>query len=94
MRVYGMTLTAVMEMPMKVFWHLSGSVPRLIAEEQRDLLELLVAAGQGNATRYEEIRKALDRITPNPVKYSGEALMQQHAERDEVGFAQLRGMAG
>lgn len=92
MRVYAQSYRETMNLPMKVFWQLSGSVPRLIAGERKDYIETITAATH-NLDQAHELFLRLDELSPDPVTYSGRAYVQA-AVRDEAGFAELKSMAG
>jgi hypothetical protein len=90
MRVYHMDLSSVMRLPMKTFWHLQGSITRLLADEQKELLELLTSSQNSEAA--EQLRAALAKQSPQPIKLTGQALMELTSDRDETGFEELRAM--
>jgi hypothetical protein len=85
-----MAYAEVMAMPMRAFWHFSGSTERLLADEARLTFELHASVQSPEAG--EEMRKHLHDRAPNPVKLSGVALATVSAERDEAGFEHLRAM--
>ena len=93
MRVYGLSYRDLMALPIKVFWNLSGTVERLIAWERKEALELMVAASH-NPEQAGELYKALDSVSPQPVKLSVKAVVQATAVRDEEGFNALKQMQG
>lgn len=91
MRVYGHSYRDTMSLPMRVFWNISGSVPRLIAGEKKDKLELLVTATL-DPGRTQEAFLNLDEMSPNPVTLTSAALIAANSVRDDVGFDELRSM--
>lgn len=93
MRVYGHAYQDTMNLPMRVFWQLSGSVPRLLAGESRDYLELMTTATHNPAGAAEKHR-ALSEYAPEPVKLSAQAMVAARSVRDEDGFNELRSMSG
>jgi hypothetical protein len=92
MRTYAMPLREVLALSLRTFWHLSGTVPRLMADEQKQLLEIHQTAmnPQGSI----ELHNALDVIAPEPVKMSVQHKIAQTSVRDVEGFASLKAMAG
>jgi hypothetical protein len=90
MRIFRMTYDQVMGLPMKVFWHLQGSIPRLLADEQKELLELFTSAQDPAAST--QLHEALAKLSPQPIKLSGHAIVQMTSQRDEAGFNELRAM--
>jgi hypothetical protein len=91
MRTYRMTYRDTMALPMKVFWHLSGSVDRLLADEHKDFLELTTLAQNPEAAneRLEHLQKA----APSPIKLTARAVIEATSARDEAGFQELRLMS-
>jgi hypothetical protein len=92
MRVYGLSYRDTMSLPIEVFWNLSGTVPRLLAGERREALELMTASAH-NPEAATELYLSLDQAAPNPVKMSIEGRIEATSVRDEVGFNELRSMA-
>lgn len=76
---------------MRVFWHLSGTVPRLLAGESKTTLELLSTATH-NPEAAVELCAELDKAAPDPVKLTAHALVEASSVRDEAGFDELRSM--
>ena len=93
MRVYGHAYLDTMNLPMRVFWQLSGTVPRLLASEARDTLELMTTATH-NPSGAEQKYKALTDMAPEPVKLSTRAVIAASSIRDEEGINELRMMSG
>lgn len=91
MRVYGHSYRDTMNLPMRVFWNISGTVPRLIAGEKKDSLELLVTATL-DLERAQEAFLNLDEQSPNPVTLTSKALIAASSVRDDAGFDELRSM--
>jgi hypothetical protein len=91
MRVYGTPYREVMALPMKVFWQLSGTVDRLLASEQKALLELLTTS-QTSAEAAQQLHEALHKASPEPIKLTTHALIAASSVRDEDGFDELRRM--
>jgi hypothetical protein len=81
-----------MKLPMPVFWHLSGTVPRLLAGERRDTLEINTSAAH-NPEQAAELYTRLSDLAPEPIKLTGRALAQATSVRDEAGFSELKSMA-
>ena len=93
MRAYGMSHPETMRLPMKVFWHLSGSVPRLLDDERKGVLEILAASK--TPTGMVALQERLDLAAPEPIKHSMNAFLNgEGAVRDQAGVEQLRAMAG
>lgn len=92
MRAYGMSYQDVMSMPCRAFWTISGYVERLHADEGKLQTEIAACSQGGEAAQLLFAR--LEKQAPQPVVYSGHALVMAGAERDEGGFADLRAMAG
>lgn len=91
MRTYGMGYQETMSMPMRAFWIISGFVDRVLADEGRLTLEISTAAQSSEAA--ESLFERLDKQAPNPVKYSGAALMMANSKRDERATEKLRQLA-
>jgi hypothetical protein len=92
MRVYGMGYREVMALPMRVFWHLQGSIGRLLAEEARDQLE--ISTTSHNPEQAVELRTQLDAAAPPAIQLTAEALMQRTATADPEAADTLRSLAG
>jgi len=93
MRVYGLSYRDTMSLPVRAFWNISGTVPRLIAGERRDTLELLVAAGhsqEGSVALFSRLEKCC----PEPIKLTGRAIVQATSIADEGAVDTLRALAG
>ena len=80
-----------MNLPMQVFWHLSGTVPRLTAGERKEHLELLVSSAH-SSDGVETLFKALQDASPDPVKLTGYGMAQRGTEVDIEGLGDLRSM--
>lgn len=91
MRAYGLAYRETMSLPVPVFWHLSGSVPRLLTGERKDTLELMVTSAH-NPDGASELYKRLNEASPDPVKLTGNGQAAIGSERDEEGFNELRSM--
>lgn len=76
---------------MRSFWHLSGTVPRLLAAERKETLEIATAAAH-NPEGAAELYASLHKQSPDPVVLSGSGVIQITAVRDEAGFNELRSM--
>lgn len=86
-----MALKDVLALPMKSFWFLSGSVNRILAEEQRDHLELLCASQHPeNAV---SIREHLSLVVGEPIKFTTEAKIAANSKADPGGIDELRNLA-
>lgn len=92
MRAYSMPYQAVMDMPVRAFWFVSGSIDRLMFYEAKLNLEVTTAGQAPEAAK--ELYERLDLQAPEPVILSGYAKAGVAAVRDEAGFAALRQMAG
>ena len=90
MRVYHLPLPSVMDMPMKTFWHLQGSIDRLLADEQKELLEILTSAHSPEAS--QAMHEALSKRSPSPIKLGWRAMVEMTSARDEEGLNELRAM--
>lgn len=93
LRVYGLPYREMMGLPMRVFWQLSGSVPRLLTEERKESLHLAVTATH-NPEAAAELYGRLDKQTPDPVVLTGSGKASVSSVRDEEGLNDLRNMAG
>lgn len=91
MRVYGMPYAQVMSLPMKVFWHLSGTVPRLWADEQRQLLEVQTAAGSPEGA--EQLHQTIGQLAKDPVVLTVAARIEASSVRDEEGIEFLKSLS-
>lgn len=78
---------------MKVFWQLSGNVPRLMTAERKESLQIAAVAAH-NPEAAAELYERLDKQTPEPVTLSGAGVVNANSIRDEGGFEELRSMAG
>jgi len=88
----GMDYEKVMRLPMQVFWQLSGFVPRLMADEQKQQLEIWTASQSNEGA--EEAFKALNQLAPEPVKLSVRGQIEASAVMDKGGLDQLRNLQG
>lgn len=79
-----------MKLPMRVFWHLSGSVPRLLAGEDKSALELHTTAASPEAA--EAMFQSLHSQSPDPVTITMKARIEASSVRDEAGLNDLRNM--
>lgn len=77
---------------MQVFWTLSGTVPRLLAGERRDILEISTSAAY-NPDAAVELYKQLSDQSPDPVTLSGHGMLKISSVRDEDGLNELRSLA-
>lgn len=92
MRVYGHSYRDTMSLPMRAFWHLSGTIPRLMAGEHKDSLELMTKAQNPEAAN--ELYENLRTLAPEPVKMTVRAIIEANSVRDEDGLNELRRLAG
>lgn len=92
MRTYRMGYSEVMSLPMRTFWHLSGSVDRVLADEHKDFLELSAIANNPEAAT--ERLEQLEKRAPSPFKLSAKGMVTVTAKRDDAGFEELRMLAG
>lgn len=81
-----------MKVPMRAFWHISGTVPRLLSSERKDSLEIATSATH-NPEQAAELYAALHKQSPDPVVLSGHGKESISAVRDDAGFEELRSMA-
>ena len=91
MRAYGHSYRDTMNLPIQVFWHLSGTVPRLLSGERKDTLELLTTATH-NPEAASELFSHLEEVAPEPVKLTMLAIIDANSVRDEDGFNELKNM--
>lgn len=86
---YGLTQTAVMEMPIRRFWLFVGNVDRIMA--QKDLRALLTGASAQTSEggKAHQNRLIVELGTIQTLKDTGPV----HEERDEIGFKELKFMA-
>lgn len=91
MRVYGMAYGDTMKLPMRAFWHLSGSVPRVLAGERRDQLEMSTIAAH-NPQAASDMMEELQKLAPEPVQLTVHAHVAANSVRDQGGFEDLRSM--
>ena len=87
-----MSYREVMSLPMRVFWQLSGNVPRLLADERRSVLHMSVLAAN-NPEAASELFEQLGKQAPDPIIYTSAAIVQASAVRDTEGFNELRNLA-
>jgi len=87
-----MSYQDLMSMPVRAFWTVSGFVERVLADEQKLVLEVSAASHDGEAAM--RLLEHLNERAPNPVKQSGYAMARAGAKRDESGFASLKALAG
>ena len=78
-------------MPMRAFWHFSGTVDRLFADEAKLTFELHACVQSPESG--EEMRKHLHDQAPNPVKLTGAAIAEATAVFDQDGLNDLRSMS-
>ncbi len=79
-------------MPMRAFWAWAGYADRLLTAEGIDHLHLIVSGQSGEAAT--EALERMQKVAPNPVKYTAHARIEASADRDEEGFNALRAMSG
>ena len=89
MATYGMGYWQVMELPMRVFWHLSGSVDRLRKDMARIQLEVLTSANHVESA--VQMREHLDSVAPDPITFN-KAAIAMGEELDRDGLESLRAM--
>jgi hypothetical protein len=80
-----------MRLPIRVFWQISGMVPRLLASEKKETLEVVTTATHNPEAASELFRK-LSLMAPEPVTVSGAGRVEANSARDEAGFDELRAM--
>lgn len=87
---YGLTQTAVMDMPIRRFWLFAGNVDRIMA--QKDLRALIIGASvqTSESGKAHQNRLVLELGTIQKVD---DAMAQLYEERDEAGFRELMMMA-
>lgn len=86
---YGLTQTAVMDMPIRRFWLFAGNVDRIMA--QKDLRALLIGASvqTSEGGKAHQNRLVIELGTIQTV----DDRSQLYEERDEAGFRELKMMA-
>lgn len=90
MHFYSMNLAVVMALPLKAFWFMNGAIDRIMA--QKDMRHVTVTQmAQATPESVQEFRKALVIEAGTIVKLEEESPL--HAQRDERGFAELKGLA-
>ena len=77
----------VMDLPMRVFWELSGQVDRIRADEAR--INLQVGTALQSPDGAQSMSKWFDKVAPGPFKLS----LESKAEPDPDAFDQLRSLA-
>lgn len=85
-----MSYRDTMELPIMVFWQISGLVPRLIADEHKGLLEVIGAAQSAEGSK--QLHEALHSLSPDPVKLSVASIIEASSQRDQAGFDELRSL--
>jgi hypothetical protein len=88
MRHYQMGYGEVMRLPVRVFWMLNSTVGRLLAEE--DIRHMQVTSSAQSVDGFKSKSESL-LIEMGEMFKSGESALI-HAERDEIGFAELKMM--
>jgi len=80
-----MTYREVLDLPLRVFWTMSGKIHRIQAEEDMRRLSLLVSANstEDAAARNEALLDEMGEVSTQPIVF----------ERDEEGFEELRKLA-
>jgi hypothetical protein len=91
MRVYALAYRDTMGLPMRVFWQLSGTIPRLLDGENKTVLELGVVATHDPKTAAEMVTELHTR-SPEPIKLTAHAIVAANSVRDDAGFNELRSM--
>lgn len=86
---YGLTQTAVMDMPIRRFWLFAGNVDRIMA--QKDLRALIIGASVQNTEASKTHQNRLTIELGDIQKLDDRA--QLYEERDEAGFKELMLMA-
>lgn len=86
---YGMAYAELMRLPVKTFWMLNKNVSRLLAETDLRRLSLTAAAQSADAAASHSERLIAELDSP----YVFENVPVLDAERDEVGFAELKLMS-
>jgi hypothetical protein len=92
MRVYGHSYRDTMQLPMRAFWAISGTVPRLLAGERRDHLEVATISTH-NQDGAQELYTRLDKAAPEPVTLTVHARIEASSMKDEDGLDSLRSLA-
>lgn len=87
MRTYGLGYMQTMDLPMRVFWHLSGSVERLRKDEAR--LEFEIQASVPDASAATQMREHLAQASPDPITVNKHAVAMNE-ELDRGGLEMLR----
>ena len=77
-----------MDIPVRAFWLMSGNIRRIKAGD--DLRNLMTATAAQSADGIKEYR---ERLIIDIGEVMKESVVTIEAERDDVGFAELRSMA-
>lgn len=83
----------VMDLPMRAFWFLSGTVERIWAEADKRHLMVVGAGNQSSPDAAATLWEALEKRAPDPIKLAAQALID-NAKPDEGAFDKLRRLAG
>lgn len=78
----------VMDLPMRVFWELSGQVDRLRADE--GALAFRIACSAQTPDAAESMGKWFDKVAPGPFKLRIDAV---NSEPEQGGIDELRNLA-
>lgn len=100
MHFYNLPYHDALELPLRVFWTMSGNIDRIRAHSDMRTLSVMQFS-QATPEGVAQFREALVIEAGNVVKTSGDAGIALpkgenplDAKRDEEGFAALRQMAG
>jgi len=91
MHFYAQSYAEVMTLPLKTFWLMSRNVDRIQA--QKDMRSLTVAVCSESAEGAATYRQRLVVEAGTLVKLEDQPPAQLIDERDEVGFAELKGLS-
>lgn len=94
MGTYHMPYAHVMDLPMRAFWYLSGTVERIWAEADKRHLMVVGAGSQATPDAAATLWDALEGRSPHPIKLTAKAHIENTAKPDEGAFDKLRRMAG
>lgn len=92
MATYSMTFREVMDLPMRVFWFISGNVDRLRFEQATLKMEIECALKSEESTK--EMHEQLRKLAPSPFTLSGRAQMEISSKADPDAVDTLRALAG
>lgn len=90
MHFYSLSPTEVMDLRLRLFWHLSECIDRIKAQNDKRTLHIAALSAM-DGKRVTEIAQVLDAETGQVIKTKFDPV--RTAVRDEAGFAQLKALA-